>query len=316
MKRLLKKIAALIITLFFISLITFLAFQVIPGDHALVSLGTDATKEQVEALREARGLNQGIHKRYFQWLIKALRGEFGDSLSFSLPVKELVGSRMPVTIGLGILSLVLILVVSLPLGLLSAKGEGKIADRSIAFINQLGMAVPPFFLGILLMLLFGVMLKWFVPGGYISPKESMGGYLNYMIYPAIAIAVPKIAMMVKFLRSSVLRQLTSDYVRTAKGKGSSDSRILYGHVLKNALIPVVTFFGMIAADVLAGSMILEQVFNLPGLGRLLVVSISSRDYPVVQAVVLYMAVLVLLINFFVDMIYGYLDPRMEGEIIS
>ena len=310
MKYFIKKFCTLIITLFIISFVTFLAFQVIPGDSAVTALGTDASPEQVEALRESYGLNKNIAERYGDWLFHAARGDFGESVNYGIPVGELVGDRFFVTAGLGILSILIIVVLSLPLGILSAKKEGGLWDRLITLISQIGMAVPPFFLGMLITLLFGIVLKWFIPGRYVSFSESPAGYLHYMIFPALAIAVPKTAMMVKFLRSSVLRQMKSDYVRTARSKGNTENKVLYRHVLKNALIPVITFLGMVIADVLAGSIIIEQVFNLPGMGRLLIVGISNRDFPVVQAIVLYIAVLVIMVNFIVDMIYRLIDPRI------
>lgn len=310
MKYFIKKFCTLIITLFIISFVTFLAFQVIPGDSAVTALGTDASPDQVEALRESYGLNKNIAERYADWLFDAVRGDFGESVNYGIPVRKLVGDRFFVTAGLGILSILIIVMLSLPLGILSAKREGGLWDRLITLISQIGMAVPPFFLGMLITLLFGIVLKWFTPGRYVSIRESPAGYLHYMIFPALAIAVPKTAMMVKFLRSSVLRQMKSDYVRTARSKGSTENRVLYRHVLKNALIPVITFLGMVIADVLAGSIIIEQVFNLPGMGRLLIVGISNRDFPVVQAIVLYIAVLVITVNFIVDVVYRLIDPRI------
>ena len=170
-------------------------------------------------------------------------------------------------------------------------------DRLFTFFIHLAMAVPPFFLGIIITLIFGLILKWFIPGNYISYDDNFLLFLQYLIFPAIAIALPKIAMVVKFLKSSIIKELHLDYVRTARSKGNTEGRILYRHVLKNAFIPVLTFIAIVIADVLAGSIIIEQVFSLPGLGRLLVTAISNRDYPVVQMIVLYIAFVVILINF-------------------
>ncbi len=311
MNYLLKKLGTLIITLLIISLATFLAFQIIPGDSIIASLGIDATKEQVEALREEMGYNKSIPERYMNWMGNALHGDYGTSISYDMSVKELVKERFPVTIGLGILSLILIVIISIPMGIFMARWKGSLFDRMVRVLNQVGMAIPPFFLGMIITLLFGIILKWFTPGGYVDIKESFVGYLHYLIFPAFAIAIPKIAMVVKFLRSSMLRQKEMDYVRTAKSKGSTEHDILYHHILKNALIPVITFLGLVIADVFAGSIIIEQVFGLPGLGRLLVVAIAGRDFAVVQAIVIYIAVLVVLVNFFVDILYQLLDPRVR-----
>jgi peptide/nickel transport system permease protein/oligopeptide transport system permease protein len=311
MKYITKKIYTLVITLFLVSFLTFIAFQVIPGDSAITSLGTNATEEAILALREELGLNENIVVRFFTWAGNTLQGDFGKSFQYELPVKTLVGDRLPVTLWLSLLSILMILMVSIPLGILTARREGGFLDRMITLITNTSMAIPPFFLGMLITLIFGFVLKWFTPGKYVSPSEHFGQFLNYLIFPALAIAIPKIAMIVKFLRSSVLRQLKQDYVRTARSKGHKENTILYGHVLKNALIPVITFMAMVIADIMAGSIIVEQVFGLPGIGRLLVTSISNRDYPVVQIIILYIAAIVVTINFIVDIIYQYIDPRVK-----
>lgn len=311
MKFYLKKIITLIITLLLVSMLTFIAFQVIPGDSALSKLGVDATEEQVDALREAMGLNKSIPERYVSFVSNAIRGDFGKSTQYNQPVTQMLKERIPVTLMLAVLSFGMVLIISIPLGILSARKEGGVADRILTLLSQVCMAIPPFFLGIMLTLLFGIVLKWFVPGRYIAPDQNFLEFIKYLFYPALAVSLPKIAMTVKFLRSSILRELHLDYVRTAKSKGSSRERILWRHVLKNALIPVITFMGMVIADLLAGSIVIEQVFNLPGLGRLLVVAISNRDFNVVQAAVLYIAAIVIFVNFIVDILYQVLDPRVR-----
>lgn len=311
MRYYLKKIVSLILVLFLIMLLTFIAFQIIPGDGAITKLGTEATDEQVEALREALGLNRSVAERFFSFVGGVLKGDFGTSYQYSKPVSELLAARMPVTVWLAAISIVMIIVISIPLGLLCTKKEGGLADRAITLTTQTLMSVPAFFLGIIITLVFGLVLRWFRPGGYVGPTQNFGKFIGYMIFPAIAIAIPKIAMTVKFLKTSVLRELRLDYVRTARSKGNDEHAVLWKHVLKNALIPVITFIGMVIADVLAGSIVVEQVFNLPGIGRLLVVAISNRDYPVVQAVVIYIASVVLIVNFIVDLLYQKVDPRVR-----
>ncbi|WP_455716626.1 ABC transporter permease [Anaerosporobacter sp.] len=313
MKYIIKKITTLIITLLIVSIFTFTAFQVIPGDSVLSTLGMDATPEAIQALRQERGLDDNIVIRYGRWLGNVLQGDFGQSTQYNMEVGQLISSRLTVTVWLAVIAIILIIAISIPLGILSSKKEGGIIDRIVVLLTQTMMAIPPFFLGMILTLIFGVCLKWFVPGKYVSFSEDKGKFFAYLIYPAIAMAIPKIAMTVKFLRSSIRRQMHYEYVRTAKSKGNSKHDILVKHVLKNALIPVITFLGMIIADVLAGSIIVEQVFNLPGLGRLLVVAISSRDYAVVQAVVLYIATIVVVINLIVDVLYRIIDPRISKE---
>lgn len=313
MKYIIKKLSTLIITLFIVSIFTFTAFQLIPGDSVMSTLGMDASPEAIQALRQERGLDDSVVIRYGRWIGNVLQGDFGVSTQYNIEVSELVAKRLEVTVALAVLSILLILIISFPIGIISARKDGGLIDRITVILTQMMMAIPPFFLGMILTLIFGVCLKWFVPGNYVSFHESKSRFIAYLIYPAIAMAIPKIAMTVKFLRSSIKRQMHFEYVRTAKSKGNSKQGILIKHVLKNALIPVITFLGMIIADVLAGSIIVEQVFNLPGLGRLLVVAISSRDYAVVQAVVLYIATIVVIINLCVDVLYRIIDPRIGKE---
>lgn len=311
MKYVVKKIGMLILTLLIISLLAFLAFTIIPGDAALSALGMDAKPETVEALREELGLDRPVLERYFQWLVNALQGDFGQSFQYHLPVNELVASRMPATVVLAIYSFIFILLFSFPLGLIGTRKEHGVADSLITVITQIGMAIPPFFLGIVLTYVFGIVLLWFPVGEYVSYKDDIRAFLGYLILPAVAIAIPKISMLTRFIRSSVLTQKRMDYVRTARSKGNSEKRIMLKHVLINALIPTVTMLAMMVAEILAGSIVVEQVFNIPGLGRLLIMSISNRDYPVVQAIVVYIALAVVVMNTLADLLYRRLDPRLK-----
>ena len=257
------------------------------------------------------GLNENAFIRYFKWLSKVFKGDFGTSSQYNTPVRTLIEGRISITLWLTLLSVIMIIILSIPLGLIATKKVNGWLDRILTLVSHIAMAIPPFFLGILITLLFGFILKWFTPGLFHPPDENFGKFITFMIFPAIAIAIPKIAMVSKFLRSSVIRQLNMDYVRTARSKGLKERRIMYSHVLKNALVPVITFLAIIIADVLANSIIIEQVFGLPGLGRLLIMSISNRDYNVVQVIVLFIAVIVIILNFLVDLIYQYLDPRVR-----
>ena len=309
-----KKFITLIITLLFISMLTFAAFSVIPGDAAVTRLGVDATREQIEAFREEKGLNDPLPVRYIHWLSDALRGDFGEAYQYNnVEVSTLLEQRLPVTVILAVMSLVIIIVISIPLGLLSAKYSGKWLDTLISQFTQITMAIPAFFLGIILTYIFGLVLRWFQPGAFINPDEDFWGCVSYLIFPSIAIALPKIAMVVKFLRNSVLSEMNKDYVRTALSKGNTKNGVLYRHVLKNALIPVITFVALVIAEVLAGSIVVEQVFSVPGMGRLLITSISNRDYPVVQAIVTYITAIVVIINFIVDVLYQLVDPRVTAN---
>jgi len=311
MKYIIKKVFTLIITLLLVSIFTFTAFQIIPGDSATAALGMEATDEAINAYREEMGLNKSIPVQYVTWLSKAIAGDFGTSAQYEMPVSKLISDRLPVTVWLAVISFLLIIIISLPLGILAAKQKDRSSDRIITVLTQVSMAVPAFFLGMILSLVFGIILKWFTPGQYVNYRVDFLGFLRFMIFPAIAIAIPKIAMLVRFLRSSILRQMNLDYVRTARSKGMKENDILYQHVLKNALIPVITFLAMVLADILAGAILIEQVFNLPGLGRLLLVAISTRDYFVVQAIILYIATIVVVINFVIDLLYQWIDPRVS-----
>lgn len=314
MKYMIKKLTTLIITLLLVSMVTFVAFSVIPGDAAIAKLGTDATPERIEALREEMGLNDPIPERYVNWLKDAVRGDFGDSYQYAgITVSELLSQRLPVTIMLAVLSLLIIVIISIPIGIIAARKEGTIIDVFINLFTQVTMAVPGFFLGMLVTYIFGITLKIFQPGNFVMPQDNFWGCLKYLIFPAISIAIPKIAMVVKFLRNSVLSEVKKDYVRTAYSKGNRTKKVLYIHVLQNALIPVITFVAIVAAEVLAGGIVVEQVFSVNGMGRLLVTAISNRDFPVVQAVVLYITALVIVINFVVDMLYQLVDPRVRTE---
>ena len=291
MKFFIKKLITLIITLLVISFLTFTAFSVIPGDAALSRLGKDATEEQLERARDEMGLNDPLLERYGRWVTDAMQGDFGESYRYEgTSVRSLLAQRLPVTVLLAVISLLIITVISVPLGILSARFAGKWVDTLTNCLTQILMAVPSFFLGMILTYVFGLILHMFQPGKFIEPSENFGKSAQYLLFPALAVALPKIAMVVKFLRSSILTEMNREYVRTAYSRGNTETAVLYGH---------------------AGSIVAEQVFSVPGIGRLLISSISNRDYPVVQAIVLYITSVVVLINFAVDMIYQVLDPRVR-----
>lgn len=313
MKYVVRKILTMILTLLAVTFFVFLSFHVISGDPATSMLGTEATPQKVAALREELGLNDPVLVQYGRWAAGLLHGDMGTSYSYRMPVTGMVANKIPVTITLTLMAFVLMVVISIPLGIYTAKHEGGVVDRIIYIINQIIMAIPPFFSGILITLIFGRIFKLFTPGGYVSYEKDFAGFVGYLFFPAVAIALPKAAMAVKLLRSSVIKEARLDYVRTAYSRGNRTNDVLYKHVLKNALIPVVTFLGMALADMIAGSIIIEQVFSIPGLGRILLTSISNRDYPVVMAVIVCIAVLVLVVNMAVDLIYGLIDPRITAE---
>ena len=311
MKYVVKKFVTLIITLLIVSLLAFLAFQVIPGDPTTKMLGTEATPEAVAALRAELGLDRSVLVRYWDWLTGFVRGDMGESYSYHMPVGGMLADKLPITFILTILSFLITVVLSIPLGILAGSARSKVLDVIITALDQVVMSIPPFFIGILATFIFGTLLRVFVPGDFVPYTESWGACLGYMILPAFSIAIPRIAMTVKMLRSSILGEMEKDYVRTARSRGNARSVVLARHVLKNALIPVITFLAVSAAEIMTGSIIIEQVFTIPGVSRLLLASIANRDFPVVQAIVVILAAWIVIVNFVADLLYQLVDPRIR-----
>lgn len=310
MKYALKKLAGMLLALLGVSLLLYLVFDLIPGDPALSQLGTNATPERLEALREEMGLNDPFFIRYGRWLVDFVTGDFGQSYSYGMSVRDMIGEKLPISITMTVMAFLMVLIISIPAGLFCARHRGGKLDTAVCATGQVLMSVPPFFSGILLTFIFGIVLGLFTPGGFISYDKSIAGFIGSLFFPALSIAIPKSAMALKLLRSSLITELSGDYPRTAYSRGNSDWQVLIHHVLRNAFIPVLTFFGMTLADILTGSIIAEQVFGIPGLGRILLTSIMNRDYPVVQAIIMLLASVVILVNFAVDIIYRKLDPRI------
>ena len=311
MKYAAKRIAMLLLTMVIVSLLAFVAFDLISGDPATAMLGTEATPEKVAALREQLGLNRPLMVRYGEWLLGFFTGDLGVSYSYRQPVWDLIAPKVLVTLCLSGLTFVLIVAVSIPLGLRSARSSGGILGGVRTLVNQLCMAVPPFFTGILLSWLFSALLRWFVHGQFPGLDKDLGGSLKYLFFAALALAIPRIAMTVRMLRSTVQGEMRKDYVRTAISRGNDRGGVLYRHVLKNALVPVVTFLAQTMAEIVASSIVVEQVFAIPGLGRMLVTSISNRDYPTVQAIVVILAFWVVLAGTVADLINQRIDPRLR-----
>ena len=309
MKYALKRAAAGLATILIVSFLTFAAFSLISGDTATAMLGTAATPERLAALRAELGLDRPLMVRYGEWLLGFFTGDLGVSSSYSQPVWDILAPKFRLTLCLSFLSFALITAVSIPLGLWSA-GRQRFEGARTA-LNQLGMAVPPFFTGILLSWVFGVGLKWFTPGQFPDAGEDFAGAAVYLLFAAAALSIPRIAMTARMLRSTVREELGKDYVRTAISRGNDRGQVLRRHVLKNALPPVVTFLAQTMAEIVAGSIVVEQVFVIPGLGRMLVTSIAGRDYPVVQAIVVILAFWVVLAGTAADLVNQRIDPRLR-----
>lgn len=312
MKYIVKKALTLVGTLLLVSFIAFLLFQIVPGDPVTSMLGTEYSEERAESLREELGINKPVIVRYVNWLTDFVKGNFGISYKYKMPVSRLISDKIPVTMYLAVITLIVIVIISIPLGVFMARFGHRKVSKIFDIVNQSVMAVPSFFLGIMITIIFGLVLKWFTPGKYVSYRDDFNGFIMYLIPVAFAVAIPKIAMMVKFLKNSLIREMDSDYVRTAYSKGAGENRVLFCHVLRNGLMPAITLLGMIIAEIMAGSIVVEQVFNLPGLSAILVSSVSTRDYPVVQAIVVYIAFVVIITNCIVDILYHIIDPRVKN----
>ncbi|MEQ6354025.1 ABC transporter permease [Lysinibacillus sp. M3] len=311
MMYIIRRFILLITTILLVSIITFGVFQILPGDPVRTMLGTEADPTQIENLRSELGLNRPLYEQYTDWMKGLLTGELGNSIRFSMPVKDLLFDRLPVTMSLAGLALVIVLLVSLPLGMFAARRQNKFSDMSLSTVTQVGMAIPSFWLGMILILYIGLQFSFFKISGYIPWTQSVAGALSTLILPALTIAIPQIAVNFRYVRTSILEQVQLDYVRTIRSKGMSEQNVMYKHVLKNSMIPILTVFGLIMAEVVAGTIIVEQVFSLPGVGQLLITAISNRDFPLVQGIVMYITVAVVMINFMVDILYSVLDPRIR-----
>ena len=306
-----KKTGVLIATLLLVSLLAFLAFQIIPADPVTMMLGTDYTPERAEALRHQLGLDRGVLVRYWDWLSGFVRGDMGVSYSYAVEVREVLRGKIAVTAALSLLSWFLVTAVSIPLGIALARYKGRKLEQITVSLNQILMSVPSFFLGILLTWLFGLVLRLFIPGRFVPFSESVPGCLGYLFFPALAISVPKTAKTAKLLRSAILGEMKQDYVLTAYSHGNSRWMVISRHVLRNALLPVVTYLAMSLADIVASSIIVEQVFVVPGLGRLLIASISNRDFPVALCIVVMIAFVVVVMNYLADLLTQAIDPRVR-----
>lgn len=295
---LIKKIFTSIITLFLVSIISFTVLNVIPGDPILSKLGVDATKEQVIALKKEYGLDKPKHIAYIEWTRDALRGDMGESIKYSTPVNDLIAKRMGVTLNLAGKAMVITILFGFPLGLLSAMRNKKRGDGFLSIFNMIGISIPSFWIGLLLLMIFGIYLK-------VSIKTITN------ILPAVTLAVSQISITSIYLKNIILEELNKDYVKAAIARGRGKNEVIITDVLRNILFPMLTIVSGLFVKILAGSVIVESLFNIPGLGSLMVLGVENRDYPVVQALVLYSAIIVIVTNLFTDLLYSYVDPRVK-----
>jgi len=308
---LIKKLITLIILLFLVSITVYSVLFVLPGDPAQIMLGINATPETLANLRAELGLDKSFWLQYGEWIGNLMTGRGNRSINYDMPVYDLIVSRLAVTGPLALMAMAFGVIISIPLGIYAARHQNRPGDVSVMFFTQLGLATPEFWLGILLMLLFSVHWRIFSAGGFPGWSENFWGSLKALCLPALALGLIRAAILTRLTRSSMLEVLREDYVRTARAKGLTERAVVYGHALKNALIPVLTIFGLQMGQLLAGAIIIENVFTLPGLGRLVFQAIGQRDLPVVREVVLFMAAVVVIVNFLVDLSYAAVDPRIR-----
>ena len=306
-----RRLTALMVTLLVASLLIFLLLEILPGDPAAVILGVGAQEDTLRALRAELGLDLPAPVRYLNWLGEVLQGDLGRSYTYDTPVQELLLNRVELSLPLALLAILLSTGIAIPLGVFAASRHRKVADTGIMGFAQLGVAVPNFWFAILLILLFSVKLGWFSAGGFAGWDAGWIQAFKSLVLPAVALALPQAAILARVTRSSVLETVQEDYIRTARAKGLSRSHALWRHAVRNALIPVVTILGLQLSFLLAGTIIIENVFYLPGVGRLLFQAIAQRDLMVVKNLVLVLAATVVLINFLVDLLYAVLDPRLR-----
>lgn len=306
-----RKLAGFLLTLWAVSVVVFAVMNVLPGDPALTILGIDSTEEARAALRDRLGLDVPVLQRYASWVAGALRGDLGTSYSFSVPVAGLIAERLPMTVSLALSGMAVTVALALVAGITAAARHGRAGDWIIMLLSQLGIAIPAFWLSLLLVLLFAVKLRWLPPGGFPGWDDPVAA-LRALVLPTAALALVQSAVLARVTRSSALEVMRLDFVRTARASGFGPRHVLWRHVLPNALIPIVTIVGLQFAGLVTGTIVIENVFYLPGLGRLLFQSIANRDLVTVQALVMMFAAIVVTANFLVDIAYLLIDPRLRG----
>ena len=312
----LRRLLSFVLTLLATSAVVFAVLELLPGNAAQVILGETATPESIAAMEEKLGLNQPAATRYLNWMGGMLQGQTGLSISYDTPTGQLMAERMQVTLPLAVMAMGLTVALALALGIYAASQQNKAGDVGVMTLSQLGLALPNFWLAILLILLFAVHLEWVSAGGFPGWSEDDGGGMfegiKALLLPAMALAAVQTAILTRVTRSAVLDTLREDFVRTARAKGLSRRQVLWGHVLRNAMIPVLTVMGLQFGNLITSAIVIENVFVLPGIGRLIFQAIANRDLIVVRDVVMLLSALVILINFCIDVLYAWIDPRLKA----
>lgn len=306
-----KRLMSLLATLAVASVIVFVVIEIVPGDPASFMLGINAQPDTLAALRAELGLDESKLQRYFSWVGGMVRGDFGMSYTYRTPVADMIADRLWISLPLAIYALALSTVIALPAGIWAASRRGSYADSAVMGFTQLGIAIPNFWFALLLVMLFAIKLGWFSAGGFSGWDNGFFAAIKSLTLPAIALALPQAAILTRVMRSSLLDVMNEDYMRTARAKGLSPRQALLRHALRNALIPVLTIIGLQFSFLIAGAIIIENVFFLPGLGRLIFQSIAQRDLIVVESVVMLLVFAVVAVTFLVDIAYAWVDPRLR-----
>ena len=313
---LIKRVAMFFPTMILLTIIVFAILRVIPGDPALLILGgeegdEDFTQEELDALRARLGTDRNIGVQYADWMVSMLTLDFGDSYFYNNPVSEDLAQRIPITLQLTLMSLVISGIVAIPLGVFSAIRQDTWGDYISRVITVIGLATPNFFVGIMTIFLLILIFGWIPPIGYVNVWDEPWANMQQLIFPALALGTSGMAFLARVTRSSMLEVLNEDYIRTARSKGLAEKIVIYRHALKNAVLPVITIFGLALGNAASGSVVTEIVFSVPGMGRLLIEGVQHRDYPMIQAIIVVFGVMVLLANLFTDLTYAWLNPRIR-----
>jgi peptide/nickel transport system permease protein len=308
-----RRILSLAVSLWIASIVIFLALEVVPGDPAAYMLGINAQEDTLAALREELGLDRSRLERYLGWVGGMLSGDFGISYTYRTPVADMIADRLQVSLPLALYALALSTLIAFPAGIWAASRRGSVLDMGVMGITQLGVAIPNFWFAMLMVLVFAINLRWFSAGGFPGWEAGIGPAMKSLTLPAIALALPQASILARVMRSALLDTLGEDFIRTARAKGLSREQALRRHALRNAMIPVLTIIGLQFSFLLAGAIIIENVFFLPGLGRLIFQAISARDLIVVESVVMLLVFAVVVVNFAVDLAYAWVDPRLRGR---
>ena len=307
----LKRVLAVIPVLAIVALIVFLILRLTPGDPAAIIAGENATPDQIAAMRQAMGLKEPIHWQFIQWIGQLLRGDLGTSLLSGTPVTALIADRIAPTIYLSLLTIVFSVLIAVPMGTIAAWRHGRVSDHIVMVMTVAGFSVPSFVVGYVLIKFFAADLRWLPVQGYRHPSQEFGEFLRHITLPVLALMMLFIALTARMTRASLLNVLGEDYVRTARAKGVDETRVLLLHGLRNAAVPILTVIGTSFAMLLSGVVVIESVFNIPGIGRLTIDAVMARDYPVIQAMILLTSGIYVLVNLIIDLAYTLFDPRIR-----